>query len=318
MTVLCGILAVLLCALLSYSCVMQRTVRRADARADRDPATGVIRGLEAATISPPPGASSATLHTACLLVHGFVGSRRDFNDLGEELARRGLTVRMMRLPGHGTSPADFARLPPGALLEAVRREFRDLRAQYAAVDVVGFSMGGALSALLAAEEPVDRLVLVAPYYRVRYFWFYLLPPETWNALVGRMVRYVPKWQRFVQVNDRSMAANIFTYDALPTAGVRQLIALGKTARRRDVLGKLKCPVLVVHSSGDVAASFRASCQAFELIGSPRKEGLWLTRSNHHVFWDYDREEVKQRIAAFLVPAATCETARAAAAETNAR
>ncbi|MCA9450554.1 MAG: hypothetical protein KC931_25760, partial [Candidatus Omnitrophica bacterium] len=61
----------------------------------RDPKTGVVKGTEAVTLDGT-GANSA------LLVHGFVGSRIDFNDLGEILNDEGLTVRMTRLPGHGT------------------------------------------------------------------------------------------------------------------------------------------------------------------------------------------------------------------------
>ena len=295
------LLVLVLSALLLYSCATERAVRRNAAKADRAPITGVIRGLEAVTILPSSSqTSSATLDTACLLVHGFIGSPRDFGDFGEYLAQRGLTVRMMRLPGHCTTPVDFAYLSRGALLAAVRQEYLNLRREFKTVYVVGFSMGATLSVLLASQESVDRLVLAAPYYSVRYRWHYILPLETWNRLLRGFIHYIPKPEGFIQVNDRSVVHNIFTYDFIPTAGVSQLVELGVEARRKDVLEKVKCPVLMIHSSGDMAASFSASRRAYALLGSEDKESLWLTRSNHHIFWDYDRAALKKRIADFLL------------------
>lgn len=297
-----AILLVVFGASFIFSCTTDRGIRRSIARTDRDPVTEVIRGLEAVTLQPEAAPTSATRNTACLLVHGFIGSRRDFNELGQHLAQKGFTVRMMRLPGHGTSPADFAYLPDGELLKAVQQEYRDLKSKYERVNVIGFSMGGALSTLLASEEPVNRLVLLAPYYGVTYYWYYLLPAETWNAVASPFVSYVPKTERFVRVNDRSVVSQIFTYDYMPTRGARQLMVLGREARKDEVLKKITCPVLIMHSTGDVAANPAASREAFGKLGSTQKKYVTLTRSNHHILWDYERDEVTREVEAFLLGA----------------
>jgi carboxylesterase len=293
-------LVLLAAILLLYSCATTYGARRSNATEDRDPATGIVRGTEALTLRPDAKNDAPPLDAACLLVHGFVGSRRDFAGLGDYLAKKGFAVRLMRLPGHGTTPSEFARLKPGALLEAVREEYANLRREHRKVYVVGFSMGGALSTLLASREPMDGLVLIAPYYGVRYHWFYVLPAETWTALLGRLAPYVRKSERFVRVNDRSQVSNIFAYDWVPTAGARQLVQLGRDARQETVLRAIRCPVLVLHSQGDFAASPKASAKAFALIGSQRKEYVSLTRSDHHLLWDYDRAEATRRVGGFLL------------------
>ncbi len=293
-----GLFLLFFLACFCYSCATQRTLRREIASTPRDPVTGIATGTEALTLGPSSDAS--TSGTACLLVHGFLSSRQDFADLGERLAERGVTVRMMRLPGHGTTTVDFAYLPPGALYKAVHAEYQNLRRDFDRVHVVGFSMGGSLSTLLASREPVDRLVLVAPYFGVTYRWYYVLPPAAWNSLFGRFVPFLIRPESFVKVNDKEQVGKFFFYQTLPTAGVRQLMELGKEARRKETLEKVKCPVLVVQSEGDEASAPKATRKAFDNLGSERKELLWLTRSNHVLLWDWDNETVKERIEEFLL------------------
>jgi carboxylesterase len=296
---LCAGFLALVCGLFFYSGCAHRHLRKEIAAADRDPLTGVIRGAEAVTLAPQ-GADPRTSGTAVLMIHGFLAARSDFADLGERLARRGFTVRLMRLPGHGTIPPDLEFLPDGALFQAVHQEYLKLRAGHRRVCVVGFSMGGALATLLASMEPVDRLVLAAPYYGVSYKWYYVLPPETWNTLIGWAVPYLKKSERFTRINDRSQVRKFFRYQTVPTGGVRQLVALGKAARRPETLRKVTCPVLLLHAEGDEAASAKAARKAFEQLGSPRKEAVWFQKSNHIIFWDYDRDEVKRRVEEFLL------------------
>jgi carboxylesterase len=287
----------------AYAGVASWMLRREIARTPRDAATGIIQGAEARDLDPPwfdLRRSQDRPTTACLLIHGWAGTPRDFGDLPERLAGRGYHVRVMLLPGHGTTPQEFGQQTPETLYAAVEREFRALQAQYQAVDVVGFSMGGTLATRLASREPVRRLVLAAPYYSVSYKWYYVLPPEAWNAAISPFITYVVKAPGFVKVNRREALGEIITYHVLPTSSVRMLIALGRQARRPEVLGAIHCPTLLVISQGDGAASPRAAKKAFAGLGSSDKKFIPISaRSNHHLFWDYDREEVKTAVVDFL-------------------
>jgi esterase/lipase len=53
------------------------------------------------------------------------------------------------------------------------------------------------------------------------------------------------------------------------------------------------------STGDNAASPARAKAAFARISSADKKALWVTRSNHMIFWDYDREEAKAAFVEFL-------------------
>jgi len=287
-----------------YSCVACHALRHEILTTPRDPETGVVIGAEAIDLDPLPSPGAGTPRdvptSACLLLHGWVGSRKDFNDLGERLAAAGYHVRLARLPGHGTTPTDFAAQTPESMLAGVEVEYRALRERYAEVNIIGFSMGGTLATLLAAREDVDRLVLVAPYYRVTYEWYYILPPEIWNGLLGWALPYVIKPEGTVRVNRVEAREDLYYYRVIPTNCVRILTRLGNEARRPETLSAVLCPVLLVMSEGDEAASPTAARKALACMGFPDKTiRMFSARSNHHLLSDYDREEAKEAILEFL-------------------
>ena len=275
-----------------YSCAARQRLEDEIREAERLPDSNVIAGTEPLTL---PGDSGR----ACLLVHGWIGSRTDFNDLGERLQREGFTVRLMLLPGHGTTPREMAATKADDLTRAVAAEFDALQAEYDEVAVVGFSMGGALSTLLAAERPVSRLVLVAPYFTVTYRLFYILPAETWNRLLSPLLPWVIKSKNMVRVNKPEARGKIFTYGVVPTHAVSVLCEIGSRAADPGVLGRVTCPVLMLHSRGDEAADPGAAEAAFGRLGSPDREFLWCDESNHHILWDFDAETAARRIVEFL-------------------
>ena len=282
-----------------YGCATWRAIDQEIASTPRDPQTGVILGAEAIWIHPPDG-NDRHPGRAVLMLHGFLGSRSDFADLGERLAAEGLAVRMARLPGHGTTPRDFAAHDGDSILQGARAELEALREQFDQVDVVGFSMGGALGTMLAAEGGVDRLVLIAPYYGVTHRWWYVLPIETWLATAGRLVPYVIKYDRFIKVNRTEAREDIFSYRVVSTRGSEALIDLGRRARRPETLEAVRCPVLMIHSESDEASCPHRARRVFERIAGDDKRAVWVDpRNNHHLLWDHDREAIKAAVVEWL-------------------
>ena len=273
--------------------VTNKLVTRTDNTSPRSAETGLLDNAAPRELGPTDS------ERAVLLVHGFLGSGQNFADLPERLAAEGWRVRVMLLPGHGTSPRDLEKTTRDELVEAVSHEAQALRTHHAKLVLVGHSMGGALSVLTAAAEPVDGLVLIAPYFGVTYHWYYLLPPETWLRAGSPFIRWLYKGRMFVQVNRPEDRDAIFSYAWTPTRAVTTLAALGVEARQPECLHRVACPVLMIHSTDDTAASFDRASAAYDLFPSPRKQFVKLTRSNHHILFDYDKEEAIETILAFL-------------------
>ena len=104
----------------------------------------------------------------CLLIHGSAGHPGHLRPLGEHLHREGYAVHGMALPGHDVQPADMAGVGWEKCYAEVRHSWLALKSEYQRVHVIGFSFGGALALHLAAEQPVDDLVLLAPALYVHF------------------------------------------------------------------------------------------------------------------------------------------------------
>ncbi|MCL4217446.1 MAG: alpha/beta fold hydrolase [Candidatus Hydrogenedentes bacterium] len=287
------ILGTIVVLLIMNSAVSQVLAAKADNTAERDPDTGLLTGAAPRTLGPEDS------DKAVLFVHGFVGAGNNFNDLPDRVAAQGWRVEVMLLPGHGTRAKDFAKTTPEELIAAVEARVEELKARYETVVIVAHSMGGALATLVAAGDPVDGLVLGAPYFGVTDRWYYGLKPETWLKISRPVVPWVYKGELFLQVNNKTVKDKIISYTWVPTRALQTLMELGKRASDPEVLEKISCPVLHIHAEGDAAASPDAARAAVERMSSEQKEYVALTRSNHHIFWDYESEEVMEHVLDFL-------------------
>ncbi len=112
---------------------------------------------------------------AFLLLHGLTASPRQFETFGRLLYERGSNVWIPRLPRHGLTDRLTTEL--AALTAPELTEFSLAAAAATAelgdeVIVVGFSVGGLLSAWIGQHVPVARSVSIAPFLGVAW-----LPPR---------------------------------------------------------------------------------------------------------------------------------------------
>jgi carboxylesterase len=268
-------------------------IERTDRRALRNAESGILVGAEARDLGP------ADAPCAVLFVHGFVGAGNSFADLPNRLAAQGHFVRVMRLPGHGTSPLDLVPVNADDLLAAVREDVRTLKESHAQVVLVGHSMGATLAALIAAQDGVDGLILGAPYFGVTSRWYYGLKSETWIRLTRPALPWVYKGSLFVQVNRKEAKRSILSYRWIPREAGDALLDLGARVNKQETLSAITCPVLLLHAQGDIAACPKAAETALQKMAAIDKRITWLPRSNHHIFWDYDRELVMEEASSFL-------------------
>lgn len=258
-------------------------VCRTDARQPRDSA-GLLIGAAPRELGPEDA------YCAVLLVHGYLGCGNNFGQLPEQLAENGFRVRVVLLPGHGTSPTDLAKTTNADLVKAVIDEIDRLRPRHKRVVLVGHSMGGTLCTIAAAQRQVDGLVLAAPYFGVTSHWYYVLKPETWAKITRPIVPWLYKGRRMVQVNKPDARSHIVSYKWVPASSVTNLVGLANQANHEDTLARISCPVLLVHSRHDQAADPKAARQAVEKMKSQDKKTVWVDHSNHILYWDYDAEQ----------------------------
>lgn len=278
----------------TYNTLMQAFARKYDDAQPRIARVGVLRGAEEINLGPEDA------DTAVILVHGFLGAQSNFGDLADRLARAGFHVRALRLPGHGTTPLDLKDTPSAEMLNYIATEAREMKREYKRVFLIGHSMGSSLCVLAATFVPVDGIVLGAPHFKVTYQWWYGLPVETSNLLTYWAIHWVYKSDGFIRVRRPEAKHEIVSYRYVPTRSARALNKLAATARDPDTLSMITCPVLVLHGVHDSASSIRAAQKAFSNIAATDKTFIILENSDHHVYMDYDREQVYTEITAWLL------------------
>lgn len=276
-----------------YNIATLSLMKKHDNSPDRDPETGIIVGAEPITIGPE------SADTAILFVHGFVGARDNFWEVPQQLADKGYRVRLMLHAGHGTTPQEFDDTPTSDLLDHVVEEIHALQENHDKVILVGHSMGGALSTIAASTEDIDGLVLAAPYFGVTHQWYYVLPVEFWGSLTNHFIHRVYKGDAFIRVKRPEAKSQIMSYRWIPAKGAASLIRIGNQAKNADTLKSITAPVLHIHGKDDFAASPEEAQKAVAKMSSKQKTTILLENSDHHIFWDYDREQVSEVILKFV-------------------
>ncbi len=235
-----------------------------------------------------------------LLVHGFTGAPPDLGYLARYLHTQGYTVGLPLLSGHGTEAQDMAGVKRAQWIAEVERAFSDLASRCRVTFVGGLSMGGVLSLNYAATAvaagrplPAGVIALASPMYTADR-----------RAPLLPLLKYVMRWNgkarsKVEKVNllDKSMLDEVFTYLRTPTSALEQVWRLIGETRKR--LGRISVPTLIVQSRLDPVSLPPSAEIIYNGIASFSKELVWLTKSSHVITLDYERDLVCQRVASFL-------------------
>jgi carboxylesterase len=103
---------------------------------------------------------------AALLIHGFPGTPAEMRPLSPILNAAGWTTRGLLLPGFGAQIDSLFQRQAQEWIEAAVEALRSLQLQHQPVIVIGYSMGAAISIHAAAQLNPDRLVLLAPFWKL--------------------------------------------------------------------------------------------------------------------------------------------------------
>jgi carboxylesterase len=230
-----------------------------------------------------------------VLVHGFIGSPFDFKELAVELCGKGFRVVVPKMPGQGSDYFAYFRGKYGErfymewLEKILSDEFeRTGMKPYLA----GFSMGGALSVIMASRKHVERLVLIAP--------FFCLPVKRASffvSLAGFFLPVVPKSGKG-KINDPEMYRLYIPGSML--VSIPAFRVLRKIAERAEkAVDRTACPLLLVYSKNDRVASHQRIRSVFKgRVGNIIiKE---FNRGDHILLKDYQRVDIVDSICRFLL------------------
>ncbi len=97
---------------------------------------------------------------AVITIHGFLTTTQDFGCLNDYLADYD-EIAVVQIPGHN-GKTDFSLFTKQSTVNVLLSTFDDLAKKHQQIDVIGFSMGGALAQYLCVKRNVNKVVLMAP------------------------------------------------------------------------------------------------------------------------------------------------------------
>lgn len=214
--------------------------------------------------------SAGDCEVGVLFVHGFTGSPVALRDWAERTAAAGYRVRVLRLPGHGTSWQELAVTSWQDWYATVDRELTDLLAQCDRVFLASLSMGGALSLMAAQRRPDDvaGLILVNPGLTSTN------PATSLAGLLKHVVKSVPGI-----ANDATIPIDEGAYERTPIASVHELTKLW--GELRPYLDLVQCPLLIFRSEVDHVVT-PASVEMIKRQASSTEITEHVLRNSYHV------------------------------------
>jgi carboxylesterase len=234
--------------------------------------------------------SSHRAHLGCLLLHGFSGSPLEMVPLADELETSGWTVSIVRLAGHGTSPAELAKVTWGDWVRSAEDGYEALRHRCESVALVGLSMGGALGLYLAARTHPAAVVAISTPIKVR--------PGMAKAsqVTSRVLPYVPI---LAPLGPRETAMRRFRspYRRIPLRSVSEVEAL--LAAMREALPRVQAPVLILQGTRDWVIPKGSAGELRRGLTSADARIVWLPRSGHVATLDRDRRQLGEAVTGFL-------------------
>jgi carboxylesterase len=292
MTVFVGILAAAV-ALWSWRTWHRGRVERLVASRLPPGPRGIITGAEPLALT----ASGAPM--GVVLLHGFGDTPQTLASLARTLCAAGLDVDVPLLPGHGRTLREFASSNGSAWLAAARTAHAAMRARHARVALVGLSLGGALAAAVAAEEPeLAALVLLAPYIEAPLLYRVLVRAA---PAIEMVLPYVGG-EGAQSILDPAAREEALAYGATTPQLVRELVRVADVARAS--LARITAPTLYVQSREDNRITENVARRAFALLGAPTKKLEMLSGCGHVLTVDFCRERVAALVSEWLAQAAT--------------
>ena len=236
--------------------------------------------------SDPAGPDS---RIGVLLIHGFTGSPASMTPWGKALSEHGWTIRVPRLPGHGSRWQDMNLTTWEDWYAEAERNLRELHGTCDQVFVCGLSMGGSLTLRLAEKHGSDiaGIVLVNPAVHSERPDRHLLP------VISKFLKAFPGISNDIAQPGQDEIA----YGKIPLKAAHSLSQLWKLIK--SDIAQVTQPVILFRSLQDHVVEASNAQWILEHVSSADKEEVLLENSFHVATLDYDAQLIQERSAEFI-------------------
>jgi carboxylesterase len=223
------------------------------------------------------------------VLHGFTGNPYSMRPLAERCAKAGYSVELPRLPGHGTSLEDLVTRRWSDFVGAAFDAFDELTERCDKVAVVGLSVGGGLSALIAEERTVAGCVFINPMLKGP-------GAEMEQGLKDLIEQGLEILPTDATSDIKKVGTTEAKYEGWPLRALQSVIDGVEVVDAN--LSAITAPSLLLSSREDHTVAPENGDEIVEKSSGP-VERIWLEESYHVATLDNDQELVENATLEFL-------------------
>jgi len=233
-----------------------------------------------------------SLHSLGVLVlHGFTSSLKAVDGLLPHLEKNKIPFEIPILRGHSTSVQELAKTDFEDWYHDAEAALLRLSKKVDRIIIVGLSMGGMITLKLAMEHPQKIVGIVTVAAALKFSD----PLAGLSPFISKIIPYWPSPKTF---NDPHCAKQNTNYKWFSTKAFASLYKASQDIETN--LGRVKAPLLIIHSRKDKTIPIHAAEILFEKVGSKEKEIVWFEKSGHEMMQDLEAEAVFERIMKFIL------------------
>jgi carboxylesterase len=222
-----------------------------------------------------------------LILHGFLDNISSIRTIETSLLSLGLPIHTPLLRGHGAeSPHALKDVKWKEWVVDANSALEGLLAESEKVIIIGFSMGGAIALLLAADhkEKIDSMVLAAPAVHLINPFAPGRPLNFLLPLVALILKRI-----YFPYDSSGLYQNSYAW--APITAIESLFDLSRMARSR--LPEIKVPALLIQGRKDHTIAQENIEIIFAGLATPAalKQVIWFEKSGHGMFDQSEKEDV---------------------------
>ncbi len=248
-----------------------------------------------------------TNNTAVLLIHGWTGYPGQHYFLAEALNKQGYTVAVPRLPGHGSTTADFLSARGADWIRKAEDAYMELSVDYPRTVPVGVSMGALLALHIGARWKVPGIGAAAPAVSLKNRFAHFAP---WIHPFISEIPLSPEEKEGKKMKKRTDEGDEKKFEDPDEEYIREQYwsarypsAVAQFLKvRRKVLKELslvEAPLYIVETEQDEMVTLRSGQFIQEKSRSAKVDRLLLKESKHQVFNGTERETVASGLITWL-------------------
>lgn len=224
----------------------------------------------------------------CLLIHGFTSTPAELRELGEALSVEGYSVLGVKLKGHGTTIEDMEQCTYEDWIQSSIEAYNQLKLNCDVIYVIGHSMGALLALQLAANNPVRKVIALAPALVHK-------DKRANLAFILKHFMHYNEWEYKARPADEEKY--LLGYSKVPIKSLHQLNKLQKAVKKE--LYKITSPILVVHAKKDEAVDFKSISLIEKSSSSKLIKAVYLEKCGHNITVECEKEIVLKEVIDFI-------------------